>query len=49
MGPLPAQGSGVLRANLQWGSTVPHCDYQRSTHPMHFCAEWTPVTGCFIS
>ena len=48
MGPMPGQGSGVPRANLQWGSTVPR-DCQRSTRPMYFCAEWTPVTGCFIS
>ena len=49
MGPLPAQGSRVPRASLQWGSTVPRCDCQRSTCPLHLCAEWTPVTDCFIS
>lgn len=48
-GPLPAQGGGVPRASLQWGSTIPQCDCQRSTRPLHFCAEWTLVTGCFIS
>lgn len=49
MGPLPAQGSRVPRASLQWGSTIARCDCQSSTRPLHFCAEWTPVTDCFIS